>query len=281
MNAFLNRFHAGRELTILAILILLTVVVSLVNPNFLAKQNIFDILVNSSYIAVAAVGMTLIILTANIDISVGSMLAVCSIAAGLLAKTGMPMVFVFLLTVIVGGLLGGINGALTAKFKIPSIIATLGMMTILRGVILWLTKGYWIQNLPASFRGLGTGAIIGIPIPIAVMVTVIVFFLLWLRYAQVGREIYAVGSNREAARLAGINVDRIVLLVFIISGALIGAATLIYATRFTVVQSNTGIGFELVVITAVVVGGTNIFGGEEQSGVHYLVCCCWALQAQR
>jgi ribose/xylose/arabinose/galactoside ABC-type transport system permease subunit len=255
-------FHFGRELTILATLFLLTAVVSFVNPAFLDRQNIEDILVNSSYVAVAAVGMTLIILTANIDISFGSILAVCSIVAGLLAKSNVPIILVVAITVALGALLGGINGALTAKLKIPSIIATIGTMTILRGMILWLTKGYWVQDLPPDFRLLGTGRMFGIPIPVCAMFVVFGFFIIFLRYTQIGREIYAVGSNREAARLSGINVSRIVLLVFTLAGALIGLATMIYATRFTVIQSNAGIGFEFVVITAVVVGGTNIFGGR-------------------
>jgi ribose/xylose/arabinose/galactoside ABC-type transport system permease subunit len=156
--------------------------------------------------------------------------------------------------------LGFVNGALVIWGGIPSIIVTLGMSSILRGGVVLLTGGSWIQNLPDGFY-IGQRSVLGVPVPILVAVVALTIAALWMRYAPRGRQVYAVGANRDAARLTGINVKGIQLMTFMINGTLVGLAALIFATRFSAIQTNAGVGFELQVITAAVVGGVSILGG--------------------
>lgn len=249
------------EWTTLIVLLLVVAGLSLRRPDFLQRQNIVDILINAAYITVAATGMTMIIISGAIDISVGAIIGVCAIVAGTAAKAGWPMVAVVLITVLAGGVMGLFNGWLVAKLKIPAIIVTLGMLSVYRGGMIWFTRGVWIRNLPESFY-LSQRALLGIPAPIWIMVVTVIVFAYLLRNTVFGRYIYAVGGNHDAARLAGVPVERIQLAVFLLNGLLIGLAAIVLATRFSVIQSNTGIGFELVVITAAVVGGTSILGGS-------------------
>lgn len=250
----------SQEATILLFLVGVVAFLGIMAPSFLELSNIEDILVNSSYVAVAAIGTAMVIMAGEIDISVGSMLAVCAVTAGTLAGAGLPIPLVFLATIIVGTLMGMLNGVLVAWVKIPAIIVTLGMLSFWRGMVILYTKGEWIRNLPRDFY-IGRQEWLGVPVPIWVMVVSIIIASLWLRYVPLGRQIYAVGGNREAARLAGISVQRMIFMVLTLNGLLIGLATLIFATRFSVIQSNAGLGFELQVITAVVVGGVSIMGG--------------------
>jgi ribose/xylose/arabinose/galactoside ABC-type transport system permease subunit len=250
----------SQEATLLVFLIALVAFMGIATPAFLEPRNIQDILVNSSFAAVAAIGMTMVIVAGEIDISVGSMLAVCAVTAGKLAEWGYPIPLVFLATIMVGTLMGMLNGFLVARVRIPAIIVTLGMLSFWRGLVILLTRGDWIRNLPKEFY-IGQQSWLGIPVPIWVMVISVVMAGFWMRYTLRGRQIYAVGGNRQAALLAGIPVRRMIFMVLTLNGTLIGLATLIFATRFSVIQSNAGLGFELDVITAVVVGGTSIMGG--------------------
>ncbi len=248
--------------TVLAIfLVVLIAVLSFIRPDFLQGQNVLSILLDSSHVAVAVVGMTLVIVAGGIDISVGSMLAVCAVVGGLLAQAGVPLPVAMTAIVLSGTLIGFINGALVVWGGIPSIIVTLGMLSILRGTVVLATGGSWIRNLPPGFY-IGQVRVAGIPVPILVAAVVVLAAALWLRYAPWGRYFYAVGANREAARLTGIPVKRIQLASFTINGTLIGVAALIFATRFSAIQTNSGVGFELLVITAAVVGGVSIMGGS-------------------
>jgi ribose/xylose/arabinose/galactoside ABC-type transport system permease subunit len=158
--------------------------------------------------------------------------------------------------------LGSVNGALVAGARIPAIIVTLGTMGIIRGAMTWATRGVWIRGLPDWFRDLGEAAPLGAPLALWVMAAVGLSVTVLMARTRPGRRFYAVGSSAHAARLAGIRVARVLLLAFVFVGALTGLAALVYATRFTVIQSNAGKGFELQVIAAVVVGGTDIFGGR-------------------
>lgn len=252
----------ARELSILIFLCVLLALVGSTSTAFLQAQNVQDILVNSSYTAVAAVGMTMVIVAGGIDISIGSILAVCCVAAGHAAKAGFSVPAVAVLSVLIGGLLGAVNGTLVAFARIPAIIVTLGTMSILRGGITWATGGYWIRDLPPSFSTLGTGLVLGIPVPVIIAGLAVVAGVLFMSQTPAGRRIYAVGGSPRAAELAGINVPTVTFSVFTACGALVGLAAILYVTRFSVIQSNAGVGFELLVITAVVVGGTNIMGGR-------------------
>lgn len=241
-------------------IVALSAIVSLINPDFLSANNLLDIAVNTAYIAVAAAGMTMVIVSGNIDISVGSMLGVCATIAGELARNGVPVPIAFAAAVLAGGALGAVNGLLVAYARIPAIVVTLGMLSILRGGLILVTQGRWIESLPEAFF-FSQRSTLGIPNPIWVMVLVSVLTWLFMKYHRLGRAIYAVGGNAEAARLAGINPKRIYLFVFIMNGLLVGLAAVLYASRFTAIQSNAGQGFELAVISGTVVGGVSILGG--------------------
>jgi len=213
-------------------------------------------------VLVVAVGMTLVILTGEIDVSVGSIFAICGVMAGVIAKMGVPVLLACAGACIIGALLGAMNGALVAYIRIPSIVVTLATMTALRDGLRWATQGAWIENLPPSFQWFG---LTERTYPIAVLGTAVVLVGAtgWgLRHLAAGRAIYAAGSNAEAARVAGINTQRVVFLVFVATGALTGLAAAFNSVRFDQIPSNAGLGLELKVIAAVVVGGTAITGGR-------------------
>jgi rhamnose transport system permease protein len=206
--------------------------------------------------------MTLVILTGQIDISIGSQFAICSVAAGLLAKAGFPLPAVTATVLLAGAGLGAINGALVALARIPSIVVTLATMVALRDGLRWATEGAWVQDLPRGFQwfGLTLGASEAVTAGIA---AVLLAGTAWgLRGLAVGRAVYAVGSNENASRLAGIDGPRITFGVFAAAGALTGLAALLNAVRFSQIPSNAGLGMELKVIAAVVVGGTAVRGGR-------------------
>ncbi len=242
----------------IAVLIL---VGSLSNAQFLTPGNLSDIAVNAAYISVAAVGMTMVIVSGNIDISVGSILGVCATIAGELARSGQPVVVAFAVAILVGGLLGAINGLLVSYANIPAIVVTLGMLSILRGGLILVTQGRWIEQLPTEFF-FSQRDTLGVPNPIWVMAGVVILGALFMKYHPIGRAIYAVGNNAEAARLAGINPQSVRMFVFVANGLLVGLASVLYASKFTAIQSNAGQGFELIVITSAVVGGVSILGGS-------------------
>jgi rhamnose transport system permease protein len=234
--------------------------VTLLNPGFAQPSNLVDILYNSSYIAVAAVGMTMVILCGHIDISVGAALGVCATVAGQLAVAHQPMYVVFPVTILTGGVIGLLNGVLIAYGRIPAIVTTLGMASILKGGLILSTGGKWIYGLPPEF-GISREHISGIPVPIFAMILFGALFSIWLKFFATGREPYAVGGNAEAARLSGISQRKVTMRVFFLNGLLVGVAAILYATNFTAIQSNVAPGFELTVITSAVIGGVSILGG--------------------
>jgi len=252
----------GRQISIVAFLAVLTIILVLLAPNFFSLGNFKDILVNISYITIAAMGMMVVIITGQIDISIGATLSITSTLAASASKAGLPIWLVFLISIGSGAALGLINGILTTRFKIHSIIVTLGTLSVFRGALIYFTKGAWIYQLPPDFRSVGLGTFLGIPNPIWAMLVVLLLGAWVLSSTTWGRSLYAVGSNPEAARLSGIRVPLVQASVFVVLGALVGLATMFYATRFSTIQSNQGQGFEFVVITAVVVGGVHIFGGS-------------------
>jgi rhamnose transport system permease protein len=230
------------------------------NHGFLEFSNFVDMLYNCSYIGVAAIGMTMIILCGHIDISIGAALGVCATVAGKLAVAGVPLVVVFPATIVAGGLIGLINGLLIAYGRIPAIVTTLGMASILKGSLILSTGGRWIYGLPTGFA-ISRTSVLGIPLPIFALILLGTAFALWLKHAAKGRELYAVGGNAEAARLSGISERQVTIQVFVMNGLLVGTAAILYATNFTAIQSNVAPGFELTVITATVIGGVSILGG--------------------
>jgi len=206
--------------------------------------------------------MTMVILVAQIDISVGSQFAIASVAAGALAKAGVPMPLVLASVVTIGAAMGAVNGALIGMVRLPSIIVTLDLLVAWRDALRWTTGGERVQNLPANFQWLGLGQSMGQWLIVIASLIMLAVFAWALRNLAAGRAVYAVGSDAEAARLAGIEPSRVTFYIFVLTGALVGLAALLNAVRFSMVPSNAGVGLELKAIAAVVVGGTAITGGR-------------------
>lgn len=251
-----------RELAAAAAYALLLVVVGLAAPSFFSGANLRDLALNNAPVLLVAAGMTLVILTAEIDISVGSQFAVCSVVAGWLAKVGVPVPLLLPCVLLVGGAMGVVNGVLVGRLGLPSIIVTLAMMVAWRDGLRWVTEGAWVQGLPPNFQWMGLGQSVAQWVIVGVAVGVVAVLAWGLRHLGAGRAVYAVGSDAEAARLAGVEPPRVVLGVFVLMGMLVGLAALLNAVRFSTVPSNAGMGLELKAIAAVVVGGTAITGGR-------------------
>lgn len=251
-----------REASAALAYLLLLLAVGFIAPGFFRVNNLRDLALNNAATLIIAIGMTMVILAGEIDISVGSQFAVCSVAGGLLAKTGMPIFLLFPSVIVIGLGLGAVNGLLVGKLRLPSIIVTLAMMVTWLNALRWLTEGAWVQNLPANFQWFGLGQAWGELLIVTVALVVFAGFVWILRYLGAGRAIYAVGSDAEAARLAGVEPPRVIFGVFMVMGALTGLAALLNAVRFSVVPGNAGTGLELKAIAAVVVGGVAITGGR-------------------
>ncbi|HEV8592933.1 MAG TPA: ABC transporter permease [Pyrinomonadaceae bacterium] len=255
-----NRYK--REISAAIAFAVLLIAVGVVTPSFFNGGNLRDLIINNAPTLLIAIGMTLVILVGQIDISVGSEFAVCSIAAGFLAKTGMPLPFLFICVLLTGAAMGALNGALIGWLRLPSIIVTLAMLVMWRDALRWLTEGAWVQNLPANFQWFGLGQSAGELLIVAIAFMLFIGFAWSLRNLVAGRRVYAVGSDPEAARLAGVNSPNVVFWVFAIMGGLVGIAALLNAVRFSAIPGNSGVGVELKAIAAVVVGGTAISGGR-------------------
>lgn len=256
----LSRYR--RELAPAAAYGALLLAVAIAAPSFFGMENLSDLALNNAPVLLVSVGMTLVILTGEIDISVGSLFAVCSVAAGWLAQSGVPVPLLLPFVLVVGALLGAVNGVLVGFLQLPSIIVTLAMMVAWRDALRWLTQGAWVQGLPADFQWFGLGQRAAEWLIVGVALAVLAAFDWMLRHLRAGRAVYAVGSDAEAARLAGIEPARVRCAVFVLTGALVGLAALLNAVRFSTVPSNAGVGMELTTIAAVVVGGTAITGGR-------------------
>jgi rhamnose transport system permease protein len=251
-----------REWSVASATILLFAIMAIEAPSFYGGTNLRDLALSNAPVLIISVGMTLVVLTGNIDISVGSVFAVCTVIGGSLAKLGVPMPLVAAGTVTAGLLIGAMNGLLAGSLGLPSIVVTLATMVILRDALRWATEGAWIQDLPSTFQWAGLGQFLGQVLIVAVTAMIFAFFA-WAATNLAGaRAVYATGSDIEAARLAGIRPRRVVFGVFTLMGALVGTAAMVNSIRFAQVQSNSGVGLEMKVIAAVVVGGAAITGGR-------------------
>lgn len=256
----LKRIFASQEAVLLFALIALFIVVGTINPRYIPERNLYSIFQGNAYIAVAAIGMSMVIISGNIDISVGSLIGVLATISGTLAVSGYPLIVCWTAPVLIGILISSFMGFIVAYFKIPSIVVTLAMLSILKGGLIAITSGAWITDLPAGY-GLAQLKPLGIPMPIYFMVILTVLAALWMRYSATGRSIYAVGGNGEAARLSGISTQRTIMTVFAIQGFFVGIASVLFATQLSVIQSTVPPNLELTIITASVVGGVSILGG--------------------
>ena len=253
-----------RELSVAAAYLLLLLTLTIVRipgrPSFFAAQ-FRDTWISAVPLLVAAVGMTLVILTRQIDISIGSQFSICGIVAALLAQANFPIGIVALGTLTAGAVMGAMNGVLVAAMGLPSIVVTLATMVILRGSLLWARQGAAVVP-PPGFQWFGAGQRAGERLLLLAALAVFALFALGLRWLAAGRSVYAVGSDQEAARLAGVRVRRVGFVVFVIMGALTALAAMLNAVQLPTVYPNNGDGFELKVIAAVVVGGVAITGGR-------------------
>ncbi|MFM2479928.1 ribose ABC transporter permease [Celerinatantimonas sp. YJH-8] len=250
----------------LVALLLLVVVVSFLNPNFFTVENLLNILRQTSVNAIIAVGMTLVILTAGIDLSVGSVLALSGAFAATMIALEIPVMIAVPVALLAGALLGAVSGVIIAKGKVQAFIATLVTMTLLRGVTMVYTDGRPISvgftDTADAFAWFGTGYVFGIPVPVWLMVVVFAGAWYLLTQTRFGRYVYALGGNESATRLSGINVDRVKIGVYAICGLLSALAGIIVTSRLSSAQPTAGMGYELDAIAAVVLGGTSLMGGK-------------------
>ncbi len=244
-------------------LIVVFVVLSIASPEFLTADNLFNVGSQTAVVAVIAVGMTLVIITAGIDLSVGSVAALSGVAGAILMVSyGLPVPVGILGGLLVGAACGLVNGILVAFAGLNPFIATLGMLSVARGLVYISTGAVAVFGAPEAFRLLGQGVLGPIPIPIIVVVVVAIAGYIVLSRTRLGRYAYAMGSNLEAARLSGIPIRLYLTSVYVISGALAGLGGMIAASRVNSGQPNFGIGLELDVIAAAVIGGASLFGGQ-------------------
>jgi rhamnose transport system permease protein len=255
------RKHA-REWSVAAALGALLLTLALVAPGFFAKQQLLTTLTAAAPVIIAACGMALVIIARQIDISIGSQFALCSVLAGLMAKAGWPMPVVALGALAIGAALGAFNGVLVAGLGLPSIVVTLATMVTWREALRWWREGEFVKDLPTGFQWFGFGQAAGQSVILLCALLVFALLALGMRRLAAGRFVYAVGSDREAARLAGIHPQGVPFAVFVLMGALTGLAALLNAIRFADVDPKTGTGLELQVIAAAVVGGVAISGGR-------------------
>lgn len=269
-NSLAAKLAGAREMGIVVILMLVVLVVSLRNPAFLKPDNLYDIALDTAVLAIVAVGAMMVILTGGIDISVGSGMALSGMFVALVIMNhwGIPPLAALALGTAAGAVLGSINGLLVVKGGIPPIITTLGTMSLFRGltfvICYTVNQGKWIgaDKYSPAFKEFTRTGPLGVPNLILIAIIVYAVFYYFLQHTMTGRQIYAVGSNPRAARLAGINVERITFLPYLFAGMLFGTGGVLWVSRYTSAQTDSAMGFEFVAITAVVLGGVNIAGGS-------------------
>ncbi len=246
---------------ILFVLILLIAVMSLTIKNFASIDNIMKIARQTAVYGIVSVGMTFVIMTGGIDISIGSTLALGGIVAGLLNSNGMPLLPSIVFALAAGGLIGAINGFFVSYCRILPFVATLGMMNIIRGLALVLSDGQAVWGLSDSFLAISASYIWVVPVPVLIMVAVFIIGHFVLRDFSVGRYFLALGGSEEAAKLAGVNIKWMKMLAYILNGMLASASGIVLASRLGTAQPNAGTSYELVCIASVVIGGTSLTGG--------------------
>jgi len=276
MEAVINKKTYRQSLSkfqSLIALIILCLVISLLSDKFLTAANAWNVMRQISVNICISVGMTLVVLTAGIDLSIGSVLALCgAITAGLLKNgieipssnlyIGFTILGAIVAGLLVGSLLGWFNGWTITKFKVPPFVATLAMLTIARGLTMLWTKGFPITGLGENFAHLGTGWLLGIPLPVWISGVIVFIAVVITNKTKLGRYIYAIGGNESAATLSGIDIKNIKIAVYTMAGALAGVGGLLVTSRLDAAQPNAGTGYELDSIAAVVIGGTSLSGGR-------------------
>jgi len=256
-----GRDFLASRLGIVAALVVLAVVLAVLKPNFLSAANLLNVVRQVSINGILAVGVTVVLLTGGVDLSLGSVVAVSGVVAAHLAHPGgYPLLVPIAAGILAGAACGAVNGAVVTRCGVPSFIATLGMMTAARGLALVLSDGRPVSNMSPALTRLA-GDVAGVPIPALILAAVAVAVAWTLKNVRWGRYLYAVGGNAQAARAAGIRVRGVAFLAYALCGALAGLAGVVLASRITTGQPNAGVGYELDAIAAVVIGGTRLSGG--------------------
>jgi len=250
-----------KEMGVILPTLLFIIVITLVNPVFLSWGNIVNVLRATGFTLITALGMTLVLVSGGLDLSVGSVLAVGSIASGMALSAGIPIPLAIVIGISAGLVLGLINGLVIVRFKIPPLIMTLGMLYMARGLVLIVTEGAPIHPLPAEFQAIEQQVIFGFPNIVYISFILAIVFHFVLKNTSFGRKVYAIGGNKEAARLSGININKTYVTIYAITGALAAFTGVIQASRLGSAQPNAGAGYELTVIAAVIIGGTSTYGG--------------------
>lgn len=245
-------------------LVILIAFASMLSPYFLQRANLINVLRQVALSGVVSVGMTFVILIAGIDLSVGSIMAIVTVASALLLNSGIPFSYVVIAGPVLGALMGLLNGAGVVFGRVPAFIMTLGTMVMGRGIAMMLSNGQPVNldSTDGPFAEIGNGFFLAVPVPVWIFAVAAGLGAVVLRLLPLGRNLYAVGSNTEAARLAGVDVGATQLFAYIVSGALAGVTALIFLSRLTVAEPTAGTGIELEAIAVAVIGGTSLFGGE-------------------
>lgn len=251
-----------RDYGVLIGFIVLCIAISMATPAFLSKQNVLNLLRQSSIIGIISAGMTFVIISGNFDISVGAVAALSGVIVMKLATGGTNLFIAILAALAVCAVIGFINGAVVAKINVPSLIATMAMVTIVRGILLMITGGYPITETIPFLDTLGNGYVFGIPMPVIVFILVVIVSYIVLTKTKFGRHVYSVGGNQDASKLNGINVDRQKIKVFIINAVLAAIAGIVLTGRLGTASPVAGDSYDMDAIASVVIGGTSVSGGS-------------------
>ena len=247
-------------------LILMCIVLTVASDKFLTVTNLMTIIKQISIQSIVAIGMTMIIISGNIDLSVGSLVALCSVSGAMIMNKGLPMIAAVIASVIIGALVGFITGGVTAKLKLHSFLVTLSLMTALRGLAQTMTNGRPVAGLPSAFGKIASASIGPVPLLVIYMIVLYAIFMYVMKYTAFGRSIYAVGSNQESARLSGINIEMVKTMVFVISGALCGIAGVLLTAKVRSGDPTCANAWEMDTIAGAIIGGTDMNGEGKLGG---------------
>ena len=256
-----NKGKVLQQLATFGSLIIMVIFFSLTSQYFFSLTNFITIALQTAVVGIIAIGMTFVIITGGIDLSVGSIVAFSGVITGLALKTGMPMVMAIIIGLLTGTLCGLINGVLISKANLPPFISTLGLMMMGRGLVLAITNGIPVSGLSDSYASISGGSVMGIPNPVIFLIILAVIFSFILKKTIIGKYTYAVGSNEDASKLSGINVSKIKCFVYGVSGLLSAVSGIILSSRLISAQPTEGMGYEMDAIAAVVIGGASLMGG--------------------
>jgi ribose transport system permease protein len=260
-HSIMGKFIQRQESSIIIVLVLYMTIVSLVNPTFISGANLFNVLRSTGFTLITVVGMTLVLITGGLDLSVGSMLALGGIVTGIACRAGLPVPVAVLLGICMGAIIGFLNGSIIVRAGIPPLMVTLGMQYAAKGLVSVLTKGVPIYPLPDGFKAIERLRPLGIPMVVIFALFVAIAGHIILSHTEFGRSIFALGGNEEAARISGIRTKRTKMLVYVVTSTLAAIVGIFMSARLGSAEAAAGSGYELTTICAAVIGGTSTFGG--------------------